>query len=234
MSESIRSFLSESVFLGFALSLIMFQVGRFVQSKLKLAIFNPLVIATASIIAILSVCHIDYEVYRNGAKYLSFFMGPATICLAIPLYEQLTVLKKYDKAILIGIFSGVLTNALIVLALALVMHVDHTTYVTLLPKSITTAIGIELSDRMGGYVAITAAIIAVTGAVGNILAPVICRLAHIDDAVAKGVAIGTSSHALGTAKAIELGEVEGAISGLSIAVSGVLTVPMVMLFEHFV
>ena len=160
-------------------------------------------------------------------------LTPATICLAVPLYEQIELLKKNYKAIIIGIVAGVVTSMTSVLLLVLLFRLDYASYVTLLPKSITTAIGMGVSEELGGYVPITVAVIIVTGVIGNMLAETVCRAFKIYDPVAKGIAIGSSSHAIGTAKAMEMGEVEGAMSSLSIVVSGILTVIGANIFANF-
>lgn len=203
------------------------------KAKLKLPIFNPLLISILLSVLILVVFRIDYSTYYEGAKYLSYLLTPATICLAVPLYEQMELLKKNWKAIFGGIFAGVLTSLGIILAMALLFKFSHEEYVTFLPKSITTAIGMGVSEELGGYVSITVAIIIITGVVGNICADTVCKLFKITDPVAKGIGIGTASHAIGTAKAMEMGDVEGAMSSLSIVVSGVLTVVAASVFAQF-
>jgi predicted murein hydrolase (TIGR00659 family) len=225
---------ANSVFFGVFISLFSYGIGTFLKKKFKLVIFNPLLIAVVLTIAALLILDIDYEKYNAGAKYISYLLTPATICLAVPLYEQFELLKKNYKAVLIGIAGGVVTSLASVLLLALLFNLSHSSYVTLLPKSITTAIGIVVSEELGGYIAITAAVIIITGVLGNILAESICKLFHITDPVAKGVAIGTSSHAIGTTKAMELGEIEGAMSSLSIVVAGLLTVIGAGIFSQFI
>ena len=173
-----------------------------------------------------------YDIYYEGAKYISYLLTPATVSLAIPLYEQFEPLKKNVRAILVGIVTGVLSSMLSVLLLAVIFHFDHQEYVTFLPKSITTAIGMGVSEELGGYVAITVAVIIVTGIIGNMIAESVCRMLHITEPVAKGIAIGSASHAVGTTKAMEMGEVEGAMSSLSIVLSGLLTVFGAMIFAH--
>ena len=184
--------------------------------------------------AVLLIFNVDYEKYNSGAQYISYLLTPATICLAIPLYEQFELLKKNYQAVLIGILSGVITSLCSILAFALIFGFDHKAYVTLLPKSITTAIGIGVTEELGGYISIAVAVIILTGILGNILAEFICKIFRITHPIAKGIAIGTSAHALGTAKAIELGEIEGAMSSLSIVVSGLLTVVGASIFAHFI
>jgi putative effector of murein hydrolase len=178
----------------------------------------------------LLAANIEFETYKQGASYISWFLTPATVCLAIPLYEQLEILKKHWKAVIAGIVSGVITNMITVAILALLFGLNHQEYVTLLPKSITTAIGMGVSEELGGYVTITVAVIVITGVIGNMLAEFLCKVFRIEEPMAKGLAIGTSAHAMGTAKAMEMGEVEGAMSSLSIAVAGILTVGAASIF----
>lgn len=227
------SFFENSVFFGVVISLLAYGAGSLLQNRFKLALFNPLLISVAATIAVLAAAGIDYDVYYSGAQYLSYLLTPATVCLAVPLYEKLEILKKNWRAILIGIVSGVLTTLLCILAMSLMFGLSHEEYVTLLPKSITTAIGMGVSEELGGYVTLTVAVIIITGVLGNIFAPLICRVFRIREPIAKGIAIGTSSHAVGTAKAMEMGEVEGAMSSLSIAISGLLTVVGASVFAQF-
>ncbi len=219
-----------SVFFGVFISLLSYGIGVLLKKKWKLAVFNPLLIAVVLTILFLAALKVDYEVYNESAKYISFLLTPATICLAVPLYEQMELLKQNYRAVLCGIFSGVLTSFLSVFLFAVLFRLDHSAYVTLLPKSITTAIGMGVSEELGGYVAITVAIIIVTGVIGNVAADVIFRIFKIKEPIARGIALGASAHAIGTAKAMELGEVEGAMSSLSIVVSGILTVAGAGLF----
>lgn len=225
--------LGDSLFFGVVVSVLAYQAGLWIKRKWKLAVFNPLLISIFLVIAVLLIFDVDYERYNEGAKYLSYLLTPATVCLAIPLYEQLEQLKKNAKAIAAGILSGVLSSLVSVLALAAAFGLSHEEYVTLLPKSITTAIGMGVSEELGGIVTITVAVIIVTGVLGNIIAELVCKIFRIHEPVAKGIAIGSASHAIGTAKAMEMGEVEGAMSSLSIAVSGLLTVIGASVFAMF-
>lgn len=227
-----NSLLQESAFFGVAISLLGYEIGLLVKKKFKKAIFNPLLISVIFVISFLVIFDIDYETYNNGGKYLSYLLTPATVCLAIPLYQQLQLLKENAKAVILGILSGVITSLTCVLLLSKVFRLNHQQYVTMLPKSITTAIGIGMSEEMGGLVTITVASIVITGIIGNMIAEAVCKIFHITEPVAKGVAIGTSAHAMGTAKALEIGEVEGAMSSLSIAVAGLLTVVMASFYAN--
>jgi predicted murein hydrolase (TIGR00659 family) len=216
------------------ISVISYEIGLFLKKKFKVGIFNPLLFSVICVILFLLVFHIDYEQFNNGAKYLSYLLTPATVCLAIPLYEQLHLLKSNWKAIFAGILSGVLTAMLCVLAFAKLFSFTHEEYVTLLPKSITTAIGMGLSEEMGGIVTITVAAIIITGVLGNVIAEGVCKVFHIDHPIAKGIGIGSASHAIGTSRAMEMGEVEGAMSSLSVAVAGLVTVIFVSVFAEFI
>ncbi|MCI7743014.1 MAG: LrgB family protein [Clostridiales bacterium] len=218
---------------GVVLSVGAFLLGRALQKRIKHPLCNPLLIAIVLVILFLLVFDLDYESYQRSARYLSYFLTPATVCLAIPLYEQFELLKKNLRAVLAGIGSGVLASLCSVLVLSLLFRLDHASYVTFLPKSITTAIGMGVSEELGGYVSITVAVIILTGILGNMFAETACRLFRITEPIARGVAIGSASHALGTAKAMELGPVEGAMSSLSIVVSGLLTVAGAVVFANF-
>ena len=217
-------FFEESMFAGVALSLLAYALGVVLKKKFKLGIFNPLLISIAATILVIVFGKVDYEVYHEGAKYLSYLLTPATVCLAIPPYEQWELLKKNVKAVIAGLVTGTITSLTTVFVLALICRLSHEEYVTLLPKSITTAIGMGVSEELGGYVAITVAVIIITGVLGNMLGETICKVFRITEPISKGLAMGASSHAIGTAKAMEMGEIEGAMSSLAIAVSGILTV----------
>lgn len=227
-----KEVLESSMFFGIAITLGAYLFGLFLKRKFKLFIFNPLLIAIAICIAILSIMGIEYSQYNESAQHISILLTPATVSLAIPLYEQILLLKRNMTAILVGIASGVITSGITILAMSLLFKLGHVEYVTLFPKSITTAIGIGLSQELGGYVAITVAAIMVTGLFGNIAGEVMCRIFGIKHPVAKGIAIGTASHVMGTSKAMEIGEIEGAMSSLSVAVAGCMTVAAAIVFEN--
>ena len=226
-----NEFAASSVFFGVFVTLAAYFVGLKVREKTGLAIMNPLLIAIVLVMLLLRGLDIDYAAYNQSAKLVSSLLTPATVCLAVPLYEQLQLLKRHKAAILTGVISGVLTSLVCVLVLAMLFGLDHAAYVTLLPKSITTAIGMGVSEQLGGHVSITVAIIIITGVIGNMIAESVCKAFHITEPIARGVAIGTASHAIGTTKAMELGEVEGAMSSLSIVVAGVLTVAGASVFS---
>ena len=222
----------DSLYAGVTLSLAAYMLGVLLKKRFRLGIFNPLLISIAISIVVLLLGKIDYEVYNDSAKYLGYLLTPATVCLAIPLYEKWELLKKNYKAVLLGLLAGAVTSLTTVFVLSLVCGLSHEEYVTFLPKSVTTAIGMGISEELGGYVTITVAVIILTGVFGNVAGEMICRILRIKDPVSKGLAFGAASHAIGTSKAIELGDVEGAMSGLAIAVSGIITVVLAPVFAR--
>lgn len=223
-------FWSTTVFYGAVVSLLGYEVGLLVKKRFRWAILNPLIIAVCCVLCINAVLGVDYEVYYAGGQYVSYLLTPATVALAIPLYRQISLLKRNKLAILVSIFGGVLMGGISVLMLVLAFRLDYQQYVTLMPKSVTTAIGMSLSQELGGVPAITAAIIILTGIWGSIIAERVFSWFKITNPVAQGLAIGTSAHAIGTTKAMEMGEVCGAMSSLAIAIAGVMTVVLAPVF----
>ena len=227
-----RDLILQTSFFGVLLSVLTYFIGLWIKRKFRHPLLNPLLIAMVLTVTCLVIFKVDYESYMASARYLSVLLTPATVCLAIPLYEQLHMLKANPAAIMLGVVAGVLSGLGCILLLSIVFGLTHVEYVTLLPKSITTAIGMALSEELGGIPSITTAAIIITGIMGNVFAEGILKLARVHELLARGLAIGTASHAMGTAKAIELGEVEGAMSGLAIAVAGLMTVVGASLFAN--
>lgn len=230
MSETLAS----SAFFGVLISLGLYWLGAALKKRLRLAIANPLLIAIGGTIVCLLLTGVDYADYSAAARPLSFLLTPATVCLAVPLYRQLPLMRRYWKAVLGGIAIGVVVSLFSVFLLALAFSLSNSQYATLLPKSITTAIGMGVSAELGGVETITVAVIVLTGIAGNVLAEPVCRLLRITEPVAQGVAIGTSAHAIGTARALEMGQVTGAMSGLAIAAAGLITVALAPVFSGFI
>ena len=172
-------FIKNSAFFGAMISLIAYEIGLILKKKFKMAIFNPLLISIICVIGVLLIFHIDYDDYNEGGKYISYLLTPATVCLAVPLYEQIHLLKKNLKAVAAGIFSGTLAGLCSILLMAKLFGFDHQEYVTMLPKSITTAIGMGVSEELGGIVTITVAVIIITGVLGNMIAEVVYKIAKI-------------------------------------------------------
>lgn len=226
--------LSVSAYFGVVLSLAAYYIATLLKKKLKSPLCNPLLIAILLTIGVLLLFRVDYQTYYASAKYLSYLLTPTTVCLAIPLYEQIALLKKNLTAILVGVLSGVAASLVSILLMAVLLRLNHAEYVTLLPKSVTTAIGMPLAESMGGYPSIAAIVIILTGISGNIFAPGFLKLIRVRNPIARGIAIGTASHAIGTSKAIELGEIEGAMSGLALTVAGLMTVIAATFFRTII
>ena len=224
---------ASSATIGVVISLIGYYIGVLLKKKFKSGILNPLLISIILVIIFLVVTKTEYQNFNASAQYLSWLLTPATVSLAIPLYTELDRLKKNIRAIAISITVGTVVSLLCILVMSMLFHLTHEQYVTFLPKSITTAIGMSVSEEMGGVVSITVAAIIVTGIFGNVAGETVFKIFRITEPVAKGLALGTSAHAIGTSKAMELGEVEGAMSSLSIVTAGILTVILANVFGMF-
>ena len=217
-------FCNNSVYFGVAISLVGYVIGVQLKKKFKLAVLNPLMISIIFVVGVVLLFKLDYPSYKKQAEILNYLLTPATIALAIPLYQQLSLLRKNLLAVICGIISGVFASMSSVLAMSVLFSLSHEDFVTLLPKSITTAIGMGVSEELGGIQTITVAVIIVTGVLGNVIGEGVCKLFRITEPISRGLAQGTAAHAIGTAKPLEMGEIEGAMSSLSIAVAGLLTV----------
>lgn len=216
--------LTDNLFFGIILSLIAFEIGLYIYKKTRVSFFNPLLIAIGIVICFLLAFKIDFDKYNKGAQFINIFLGPCTVVLAVPLYKQIDLLKKHVVAIILGILIGSIIGILSTIGLSYILNLDGTVIKSLIPKSVTTPIGIELSSQLGGIIPITVLAIVFSGICGAVMGPTICRVFRIKDPVAIGISLGTASHAVGTTKAIELGETEGAMSSLAIGVAGIITV----------
>ncbi len=216
-------FLSGSSFFAIVLTLLIWHAASALQKKTGSVLLHPILVSVAAIILILTALGIPGSAYRQGMKPFSLLMTPATVCLAVPLYEQVKVLKRNLSAIAAGVVCGTLTSLLVVGGLCLLFRLDRTMTVSLLPKSVTTAIGAPVSEALGGLGAVTVTVIIVTGILGSMFGRTFCRVFGIRDPIAQGTAIGTSSHVIGTTKAAEMGQVQGAVSSLSLVMAGILT-----------
>ena len=232
MVFNMNELLKDSVFFGVAISIAAFWIGDKIRQKFKLPIFNPLLIATIIVIAFLLLCDIDYETYNQGAQYITFLLTPATICLAVPLYRQIEVLKKNVAAIVISILCGCVAHLLIIVGIAMLFGVDEVLILSFLPKSVTTPIALGVSNEIGGIQAVTAIGVCAAGILGAIVGPIVFKLFKIKEPVAQGLGMGAPSHAIGTSKALEMGEIQGAMSSLAIVVTGILTVILVPVFAQ--
>lgn len=216
--------ISNNMFFGIFISLIAFEIGLFIYKKTKLPIFNPLLTATILIIYFLKIFNIDFDTYNNGGQFINIFLGPATIVLAVPLYKKLNLLKENFLPIFSGILVGSLVSVLSVISIATFLGLDNSLTVSLLSKSVTTPIGIEITNSLGGSSSITVLAIVLSGIIGAIVGPTVFKVLKINNPISRGVSLGTASHAVGTSKALEIGEQEGAMSSLSIGIAGIVTV----------
>lgn len=230
----ISDFLSNSTSFGLCISLVCFWIAEIIQKKTKFVLFAPLLVSCTFIIIFLVVLKIPYEKYLAGAQFLYYLMTPCTVALAIPLYRQFSKLKENAAAIVLGILGGILANAFFIFGMCYFFKIGNAEYVSLLPKSITTPIAIALTNQNGGIESVTILMVSIAGNMANIFGIIFCRLFKITEPVACGVACGTTGHAMGTAKAFEMGEVQGAMSGLSIAVCGLLTVVVMPFFVKLI
>ena len=208
---------------GVALTLGAFALGTWLNRKTGQALFNPLLLGSIFVIIFLSLVQIPFAEYKQSVSFLSYLLLPATVSLAVPLYEQWLPMKKNAKAVLCGILAGSVTSMVSIIAMSWILKLDPVLSASLMPKSVTSAIGAEVAQELGGIGSLAGALIILTGIVGNLSATALCRICKLHDPIARGVAIGTASHAIGTARALQMGRVEGAVSSLSIAVAGVLT-----------
>lgn len=232
MEKTMHDFLAESVYMGVMLTLGTYCIGIWLKKVSGWTLMNPLLVSIVLSIGFLCATGTSYESYAKGADVISYLLTPATVCLAVPLYEQIEHLKRNYHAVTLGIVAGVLSSMLSILGMVLLLGMDHQAYVTLLPKSITTAIGMGVSEELGGNVPVTILVIVITGITGNIFAEKFLRLIKVKEPIAKGIAIGSASHVIGTSKAMEMGQTEGAMSSLAIVTSGVLTVITASLFAQ--
>ena len=218
---------------GVALTLGAFALGTWINKKTGQALCNPLLLGSIFVIVFLSLVQIPFGEYKESVSFLSYLLLPATVSLAVPLYEQWLPMKRNAKAVLCGILAGSLTSMISVIAMSWMLKLDPVLATSLMPKSVTTAIGAEVAQELGGISSLAGAVIVLTGIMGNLSASALCRICKLRDPVARGVAIGTGSHAVGTAKALQMGRIEGAVSSLSIAVAGVLTAALCPVLVNF-
>ncbi|QJA08883.1 LrgB family protein [Romboutsia sp. CE17] len=219
---------------GIVVTILFFNLGVYIQKKTNKPMFNPLLLTIIGIIAFLSITKIPYESYKLGADCINYLLGPVTVVLAIPLYKQFDLLKKHFIEIVVGIISGVLVSLGSILIIGKLTNANIDIINSLIPKSITTPMGLSLTNTLNGIESIAVVSIILTGILGAIMAPTIFKIGRIKHPVAKGIALGTSAHALGTTKALEIGEVEGAMSSLSIGVAGMITVIVVPIILNII
>lgn len=228
-----REFLSQISLFPMVLTLACYQVGLWLRKKWDNPICNPIIVALILVVAVLLITGFPVETYQGGMTGATWLLTPATVCLALPLYEQLKTLKKNLLAILAGVAAGTVTSLVVVFLMCRAFGLDEQMTVSLLPKSITTAMGMVLSEQNGGIAALTTVVIIVTGILGSLMGSILCKLLKLQHPIAQGVALGTASHVIGTSKANELGALQGAVSSLSLATAGILTAilfPLALMF----
>lgn len=221
---SMNELLENSVYFGFALTLLVYWIATLIVKRFPMPFWNPLLITTVLVVVLLLVFDIPVQTYQKGTAYLQHFLNLATVCLAVPLYRKLQVLKENLVAIVVSVLIGCITSAGSILLLCKVFALDEVLFVSILPKSITTAMALGVGEKLGAMASITMLCIFVAGLTGALGGPLICKLFRIKDPVAQGLGIGAASHAIGTSRAVEMGEIQGAMSGLTIVVAGVMTV----------
>ena len=224
------SALLSSPFFGISLTILAYWVGTAIQKKTGLILCNAVVIASLLVLAVLLLFDIPYEDYRAGGDMISMLLAPATACLAVAIYSRLDLLRKNWLPILVGCAAGTLTSLVSVYGLCRLFGLDQVLTASLLPKSVTTPIAVAVSSSHGGIPSITVAAVVITGISGNLMAPALIRIFRVRDPLAAGLGIGACSHAMGTSKSLELGETEGAMSGLAMGLCGLLTVVAAMFF----
>lgn len=225
------SALLESPFFGIALTVLAYWLGVHAQKRTGLVICNNMIVSVALLIAVLTLFHIPYEAYYEGGSVINMFLGPATACMAVTVYAKKDLLRRNWLPVLVGCLTGVVVSVGSILVMCRMFGLDAAMTASLLPKSVTTPIATAVSEGHGGIVSITVAAVIVTGILGNLTAPFLVKLFRVKDPVAVGLGIGACSHAMGTAKALEMGETEGAMSGLAIGMCGIITAVAALFFE---
>lgn len=228
-----HEFLASIPVWGVALTLGAFALGTWINKKTGAALCNPLLLGSIFVIVFLSLVQVPFAEYKERVSFLNYLLLPATVSLAVPLYEQWLPLKKNAGAVLCGIAAGSVTSVVCIIAMSWLLKLDPVISASLMPKSVTSAIGAEVAEELGGIGSLAGALIILTGIVGNLSATTLCRILKLTDPIARGVAIGTGSHAVGTARALQMGPIEGAVSSLSIAVAGVLTAAICPVLANF-
>lgn len=220
MKEAVFS----SPFFGITISIVAYSIGVWINKKTKLAILNPLLVSYLIIIPALIILEIPLEWYERGGDIINMFLSPATAVLAITIYRQREILRKHILSVLGGTIAGSITSLAVVYLMCRMFALPDEITASMLPKSITTPMAIAVSESIGGIEAVTVLAVIITGISGNILSPILIRIFKVKNEIAQGMAIGASSHAVGTSKAIELGEVQGALSSIALVMSGIVTV----------
>lgn len=229
MIDGLMNVLSNGMF-GIALSAGAFEVGVLLNRKWKFPLFNPLLVGVVLVVAVMLIFQIPLKSYSVGGDIITMFLTPATAVLAYSIYNQRTILKQYWLPVVCGCAAGSLTSVFGVFGLCKLFHLDAQLTASLLPKSVTTAIAIDVSKSLGGIPALTVVAVIVTGIFGAAFSPLLVKLFRVKNPIAAGVAIGSCSHAAGTSRALEMGEIQGAMSGISVGIAGIMTVILSLFF----
>ncbi|MFI3237016.1 MAG: LrgB family protein [Lachnospiraceae bacterium] len=225
--------LQGSTFFGIAITIFTYSISYKISKKYNKPILNPIILSTLMIIVFLLLTGVSVETYQKGAQFIDMFLVPLTVCLAIPLYRQIHILKQKPVLILTSVLSGCVVHLFAILGLTMLIGMEDQVRNSLFGKSVTTAIAIGISDEMGGIQSLTIIAVMIAGITGAIVGPSILKLIKITNPIAFGLAMGTASHAVATSRALEIGEVEGAMSSLAIVIAGIMTVVLVPLFMSF-
>lgn len=225
--------LQQSTYFGAFISIFFYWIGCYLQKKLKQPFLNPLLVAIVLMIAFLSFLQVDYETYRLSAGYVTYFLTPATVCFAVPLYKQMALLKANLPAVLTAVLAGCISHLAAVAGLGFLFHWNRDFLFSFLPKSVTTPIALGISREIGGMEELTVIGVTAAGLTGSILGPALLKLFHIENPIAQGLALGTASHAIGTSKAVELGDIQAAVSSVAIVVTGIMTVVLIPVYVRF-
>ena len=229
MIDGLMNVLSNGMF-GIALSAGAFEVGVLLNRKWKFPLFNPLLVGVVLVVAVMLIFQIPLKSYSVGGDMITMFLTPATAVLAYSIYNQRTILKQYWLPVVCGCAAGSLTSVFGVFGLCKLFHLDAQLTASLLPKSVTTAIAIDVSKSLGGIPALTVVAVIVTGIFGAAFSPLLVKLFRVKNPIVAGVAIGSCSHAAGTSRALEMGEIQGAMSGISVGIAGIMTVILSLFF----
>lgn len=226
--------LLSSTFFGVSISLLTYFFGMFLRKKFDYAIVNPLLISAILTMAFLLIFDVDYDTYNQGAQYLTIFLTPATICLAVPLYRQVQVLKQNVVTVIVPICFGIVAHAVTVIAFSKLFQIENVLALSILPKSVTTPIAVGICNELNGIEVVTIMGVMIAGIIGAVFGPLVCKVLKIEEPIAQGLGIGSASHAIGTSKALEMGEIQGAMSSLAIVVTAVLNVIVIPFIATFV
>lgn len=234
MLNSMFGHLFDMYLFGILLTIIVFAICSKICAKIKFPLFNPILLSIIFIIIILKLTNVPYEKYYIGGSILNALIVPATVSLAIPLHKNFHLLKQHYTSIITGILLGNIINCIIIAVVAKVLKYKPEIVSSMLPKSVTTAIAVGVSENLGGIASITVVVVMVTGITGAVLGPFIFDKLNIKDHIAIGISLGSASHAVGTSKALEMNTVSGAMAGLAVGITGIFVIFIIPLVIRLV